>query len=1352
MTLPERAQRSLTAEETPERYAQLMEEFDAAVELDPAAQRAFLDELSGRDADLARRVEAMLAQDAVAGPISRSPIAPGALLGGTGTATTFEEGVSESSVAPVGRSPGPSGGRSAGPDLGTVVAGRYRVEEVLGGGGGGTVCRARDLEKGGDVAIKFLRAERLQSERGVRRFRREYRAVSRLDHPGCVQAFADGIEADRRYIVMELVRGGDLDSLVGAPTDLVLAVLVQLCVALDYVHSRRIVHRDLKPANVLLVPGDPPAPKIADFGIALLSDDSSGQTEGGGLVGTVDYLSPEQVAGRSADPRSDLYALGCMIFRLWSGRPPFLGSIPARLAARCNETAPLLRTLAPGAPAGLEVLTARLLAVAPADRPQSALEVADRLAALLVETGSPLAARLLASTSLSAKGAFLYTPGMVGRDAELARLVARSGAVSAGAPGEAPFFAICAEGGMGKSTLCRALQSALSAQGYQTVTAAVPSSSAGPLAPFPELRVMLEPLAVGTHAPAARAPRRLTDDAATGLHQEAMSLAELLRAVHATKPLLVLIEDMHHADRSSYELLVELARLLADKPGPRPVLVATLRPEGRDTLLEAAARFGRGPGAAEEAAGWVELEPLDAAGAAGVAAAMLGVRAQQLPPGLIDLLLVESDGSPLLIHSALRALVDAGGALRRTGGSWALDGALAANRSTGQAIVDRLAALSPPTRRVLEVAAAVGRRFDAELLQSVLSEGDDAIQDALDEALRAGVIHALRSEWQRDVFEFDHARLAEAVHHGMAPEARKACHAALGRALAARQAPAVVLARHHALGGDLRAAFEARRIAGHEALQLYDHVAAAALFREALLESEGLPGGTELEDAREDCREGLADALVLTGPMSEAVSLLQGLTRTARGTDPGAKGRLPQVRRLRKLGFARMHAGDIPGAVASMEESLELAPDRVPRNRLALFLRGARDAASVALRLLFPGSSRRRRSAPLLEEAALIHTELGELYRWINLERSVAHHIAGARAAQRTGVAELRIGAFSSVAVALAFIGRSTMSLALERRANRLARATGDRIGLTRILILRAGLDVVVRADIAVGLINFDEGIRMAQATGDRMLVAWARSWRAWGSFVGGRLEVARADFDLALSMGKELSIGWLVADAACGLSMADALQGRFDEAERAARQLLASDVRLALPAIEALSTETLGWVALLRSQYRESASELGRVREIHERHHLERGWSYLLELAEAEALLCLVDEQGASAVPDLLGRLRANARSHAHKFGQLRAYNGCADLLRAVCAARSGQHEKARRLFVRARAQRPPGSTNYIDGWILWRTAFERARMGDPIAELRPLLDEMDRMYELTGIHGLRRWLTNARKLYGFQ
>jgi serine/threonine-protein kinase len=267
---------------------------------------------------------------------------------------------------------------SEGPSrIGKTVAG-YVVGEKLGSGGLGTVHLARHADTGAVVAIKFLKAHATSDEESVIRLRREFRAISQLDHPGCLRVFEQGESPLGHYIVMERIAGGDLTQLVQGDRRVILAVLHDVAKTLSYVHARGIVHRDLKPANVLLTKGDPPQPKLADFGIAKMSDASAMITGSKAVMGSIDFMSPEQLRGR-ADARSDMYAFGCMIHHLWCGEPPFTGDNFERLYRRLNGEAPSLRERAPDAPEPLVAITDRLLQRDPSQRPADAEEIADAL-------------------------------------------------------------------------------------------------------------------------------------------------------------------------------------------------------------------------------------------------------------------------------------------------------------------------------------------------------------------------------------------------------------------------------------------------------------------------------------------------------------------------------------------------------------------------------------------------------------------------------------------------------------------------------------------------------------------------------------------------------------------------------------------------------------------------------------------------------------------------------------------------------------------------------------------------------------------------------------------------------------
>lgn len=272
------------------------------------------------------------------------------------------------------------------------LIGSYRVVGKLGEGGMGVVYVAEHQLLGRRAAIKVLLPAMSANQQVVTRFFNEARAVTAIADPGIVQVFDFGFQPDgSAYIVMELLEGETLDARLRrrGPFSVAdsLRLIRQVATSLAAAHARGVVHRDLKPDNVF-VTGDPAVtggerPKILDFGIAKLSGDDPGRhmTQTGMLIGTPVYMSPEQCRGAgNIDHRSDLYSLGCVLFTMIAGRPPFdQGGSGEVIAAHLKETPPLLSQLVPGIPAELDTLLARCLAKDAADRPQSALELADAL-------------------------------------------------------------------------------------------------------------------------------------------------------------------------------------------------------------------------------------------------------------------------------------------------------------------------------------------------------------------------------------------------------------------------------------------------------------------------------------------------------------------------------------------------------------------------------------------------------------------------------------------------------------------------------------------------------------------------------------------------------------------------------------------------------------------------------------------------------------------------------------------------------------------------------------------------------------------------------------------------------------
>lgn len=273
----------------------------------------------------------------------------------------------------------------------------YRLIERLGAGGMGEVWRATDTRLGRDVALKLLPRECTVDAERLARFQREARALATLDHPGIVTVFSIEQDGDQHFLTMALVGGRTLAQVIapgGLPLADVLGFASRLADALAAAHDHGIVHRDLKPGNIMV--GSDSRLKVLDFGLAKLV---AGATEGletvtaepaltreGGFVGTLPYMSPEQIEGRDVDNRSDLYSLGVIIHEMASGRRPFAGDSQAALiSAILRDRPPALRTLRAGLPAELERLVERCLEKDPRRRHESARALGGDLQALAVK-------------------------------------------------------------------------------------------------------------------------------------------------------------------------------------------------------------------------------------------------------------------------------------------------------------------------------------------------------------------------------------------------------------------------------------------------------------------------------------------------------------------------------------------------------------------------------------------------------------------------------------------------------------------------------------------------------------------------------------------------------------------------------------------------------------------------------------------------------------------------------------------------------------------------------------------------------------------------------------------------------
>ncbi len=285
-----------------------------------------------------------------------------------------------------------------------LLGGRYQLGELLGYGGMAEVHRGRDQRLGRDVAVKVLRADLARDPGFQERFRREAQNAAALNHPAIVAVYDTGEEETPEgalpYIVMEYVDGQTLKEVLAQDGRIMperaLEIVADVCAALDFSHRHGIVHRDIKPANVMLTPNG--AVKVMDFGIArAMTSATAAMTQTSAVIGTAQYLSPEQARGESVDARSDVYSTGCLLYELLVGHPPFSGDNPVSVAYQHVREDPI----PPGeldadiAPV-IDAVVLKSMAKNPVNRYQSAGEM--RIDLLRAAAGRPVSAPAVMST------------------------------------------------------------------------------------------------------------------------------------------------------------------------------------------------------------------------------------------------------------------------------------------------------------------------------------------------------------------------------------------------------------------------------------------------------------------------------------------------------------------------------------------------------------------------------------------------------------------------------------------------------------------------------------------------------------------------------------------------------------------------------------------------------------------------------------------------------------------------------------------------------------------------------------------------------------------------------------------
>jgi tetratricopeptide (TPR) repeat protein len=1017
--------------------------------------------------------------------------------------------------------------------VGTTV-GRYRIDALLGRGGMGEVYRAYDPELGRAVALKLVRWELAEDDSGgVDRFLREARAASALNHPGIITIHEVGrLEDDRRYIVQEFVDGQTVRALIAGkplPITTIANIGRQVARALGAAHAAGIVHRDIKPENVMIRPDG--YVKVLDFGLARVSADSATttvlslqttapQTGANTLVGTVSYVSPEQVGGKPARPASDIFALGVMLYEMGCGRRPFAeASYWATLNAIATSHPPAPSRLTPSLPTAFDTLVLRMLAKDPDHRPTAA-----QVDACLVELASDSAPVPIGTPPVRRE--------TVGRASERDVLARAFESATAGTGG---VVAVAGEPGIGKTSIVEDVVNDFLRSGHDPVVARGRCSErlAGTEAYLP----LLETLDTILHGDSAASRGSFADmmrsvaptwyvhvapqsgettvveqaqEAARGASQERMKreLDAFFHEVSRVRPLVLFIDDLHWADVSTIDFLSYLAARVRDR---RVLVLLTYRPSdlllAKHPFVHVRAELHSRQQLQEIVLGFLGIDDVER---------YLSLRypGHDFPPAFTELIYGKTEGAPLFMVDLLRYLEDRG-VIAQSGQRWTLPRSLPeiatelpeSVRNTIARTIDRLDAAD---RRLLVAAAVQGHEFDTAIVADASASDPADVEERLDELGRVhGLIRAIGPVDLPDRtlsvrYRFVHVLYQNVLYASLQPTRR----AVLSGQVAAS------LLRHHgtraaAIASELAYLFDAARQYA-EATRYFliaaQHAARLYAFREAVAL----------------CQRGLS----LIPAQTEGPERLQ--------TELGLQLVLGLGRRTLE-GWAVPEVEPIYTRARQICQQLGDAPELLPVLwGLTLFhaIRGdlrTMEAMSALILQQAETSGDRAHLVAAHQMRASVNEFLGNT---IASSEYSERAVAGYDQAQHQMLMEsfgLDPGliAWSLSPRALWFTGHSDQALARVTEAVALGRRFRDPISTVFALCLASNI-YMLRRDPEPAIAAADEEIRLCREYGLAQEVEWGRCFRAASLMYVGRIDESVAELRDSLHQQRRMSAGLL--------------------------------------------------------------------------------------------------------------------------------------------------------------------------------------------------------------------------------
>ena len=686
--------------------------------------------------------------------------------------------------------------------LSTRLANRYEVAAELGRGGMGVVYRARDPVLNRDVAIKLIGSSELTAEI-EERFQREAQIVAQMDHAGIVPIHDLGRHEGSLFFVMPFVEGTNLRRLLWEGSlrlGEVLDIAIQVADALDYSHSRGVVHRDIKPENIMVLrePGGNLRVRVMDFGLAHASSENR-LTKTGTLIGTVSYLSPEQVTSHAFDGRSDIYALGVVLYECLTGEPPFSGEVQAILYRIVHEVPQPPRSLGAEIREELQAIVLQCLEKDPVRRPQRAGELAD---ALRRHRSSLASDEFGMSVVVTASRTFARPSpsAFIGREKEFSELQHR---LNAAVAGSCQFAVVAGEPGIGKTRLLEELKKlatirrirvlygrfveqdrAFSYQGFceliQDYFQSKDSGSSAAERPdfsdlAPEL-LSLFPLlteigelrsAVSGDSKVASAGEKKAEDRG----QIFELLARTLARIAAGKPLVLILENLHAA-----EVSIEALQYIVRRLGPTPTFfVGSYRhteTDKRHSLVRMLDSFTDDPRFAP-----ITLGPFSPSEHRALVESVVG--ATKLSEDVCQRLHEATEGNPFFTKELIHSLMDSGGIAKDDTGAWSFSkragiSSDALPATIQQAVEKRIERLPAELRELLSTASVLGRSFESRDLET-LSEGARNLDDSIDRLLAEGILEEER-ESRGDRVAFSSGIVRDVLYGTLSRRKRRSLH------------------------------------------------------------------------------------------------------------------------------------------------------------------------------------------------------------------------------------------------------------------------------------------------------------------------------------------------------------------------------------------------------------------------------------------------------------------------------------------------------------------------------------------------------------------------------------------------